>query len=132
MTWLEYTNLLIPLAQKFGKQHISLSKQNVAEGFQRVWRYKTKDDLMTLINEAISSGVMFSLRLEPKSSLIDSVSTQPNLERITTSPSRRIYQHEEITGISDEYLNNYLNQNGVKSLLELLEKTKEELRKRAE
>jgi hypothetical protein len=101
MTWNEYNTLLIPLIQKFGAFHYS--KDMISKGFFH-WKSKTKQELIDQINEAIASNIPLEL------------------VKITRSNAYNVYKHEENYQITDNFLDNYLKSNGVKSVVELIGK----------
>jgi len=107
MNWQEYNTLLIPLIQKFGSYHYPADK--IKSGYFH-WKHKSKDELLSKVNDAISCGVALEL-----------VSVINN----SSNPSRNIYKHDEINEISDGFLENYLKHHGVSSVVELLKKSVE-------
>lgn len=104
MTWQEYNTLLIPLIQKFGSYHYPADK--IKSGYFH-WKHKSKAELLSKVNDAISCGVALEL--------VKVINNSSN-------PSRNIYKHDEINEISDGFLESYLKQQGVSSVVDLINK----------
>ena len=118
MDWETYQRTLMPLVQHFGKVFYTIEK--IRLGFQ-AWKGRDQKELETIVKQAIATNTLFDIQTakitqyaEPKELSLD----------YSKHPSRRYYKHEEPQGISDNFLNNYLKENGVSSLIELMHKNK--------
>lgn len=105
MIWTEFCNCLIPMRQKFGKN--CFSDEQVKKGFEQ-WRNKPQSELLALVNESLSSGVVFILYTH---------------EVKQTRPERTIWKADKYNQ-TEGFLDRLLALNGCKSVMELVDKEK--------
>lgn len=101
MTWQQYNTLLIPLINKFGAYHYP--KDVISKAFFH-WKTQSEQSLIDLINQALASNIPLELETKPK------------------PPAHKLYIHDNSGHITDGFLDNFLAQNGVKSVVELINK----------
>jgi len=110
ISWQAYNHALIPLIQRFGAIHYP--KDVIQKGF---FYWKTKDEAL-LIDE-INRAVAFNQPLE----LIPTVDNSKRPDRQSYTPETRV--------ITEGALDRFLEANNVTSVLELLDKEREKVRR---